>query len=92
MNNIKINENNHKVTINGKTVTLTTQEIALLEVLMEQSDSTVSRETLLRKAWGYQSIGVTRTVDVHIQRLRKKLGIDNIIETVYKAGYRLRIA
>ncbi|MDD6041358.1 MAG: winged helix-turn-helix domain-containing protein, partial [Clostridia bacterium] len=51
----------------------------------------VSREQLLRTAWGYQSMGETRTVDVHVQRLRKKLGGD-YIETVYKCGYRLRLA
>ena len=51
----------------------------------------VSREQLLREAWGYQSMGETRTVDVHVQRLRKKLGED-WIETVYKCGYRLRLA
>jgi len=70
-------------------VELTAQEFALLVALMEKPDMPVSREQLLRKAWGYQSMGETRTVDVHVQRLRKKLGGD-FIETVYKCGYRLR--
>ena len=64
---------------------------ALLLALMENPDMPVSREQLLRKAWGYQSIGETRTVDVHVQRLRKKLGVERI-ETVYKCGYRLKMA
>ena len=48
-----------------------------------------SREELLRDAWGYASPGDTRTVDVHVQRLRKKLGFA-CIETVYRLGYKLR--
>ncbi|MBE5778932.1 MAG: response regulator transcription factor [Clostridiales bacterium] len=79
------------VTLNGRRVELTAQEMALLLALMENPDAPVSRETLLREAWGYQSIGETRTVDVHVQRLRKKMGED-WIETVYKCGYRLRLA
>ena len=64
---------------------------ALLLALMEKPDIPVSREQLLRRAWGYQSMGETRTVDVHVQRLRKKLG-GEYIETVYKCGYRLKLA
>lgn len=77
--------------LDGRRVPLTAQEYALLCALMADPDSPVSRETLLRTAWGYQSMGETRTVDVHVQRLRKKLGMDTI-ETVYKCGYRLRLA
>ena len=72
-------------------VELTAQELALLLTLMENHDLPVSREHLLRKAWGYQSMGETRTVDVHVQRLRRKLGM-NRIETVYRCGYRLKTA
>ena len=78
-------------TLNGRRIELTAQEMALLQALMENPDTPVSRETLLREAWGYQSMGETRTVDVHVQRLRKKMGED-WIETVYKCGYRLRLA
>lgn len=77
--------------LDGRRVELTAQEFALLSVLLEKPDVPVSREQLLRQAWGYQSMGETRTVDVHIQRLRKKLGVE-CIETVYKCGYRLRLA
>ena len=76
------------VLLDGRRVELTAQEFALLNALMEKPDVPVSREHLLRTAWGYQSMGETRTVDVHVQRLRKKLG-GNYIETVYKCGYRL---
>ena len=72
-------------------IRLTRREMELLEYLFRHAGQVVSREQLLRKAWGYQSIGETRTVDVHVQRLRKKLGCE-YIETVYKCGYRLRLA
>ncbi|MBR4458895.1 MAG: response regulator transcription factor [Clostridia bacterium] len=80
-----------QATKDGEPITLTAQEFALLEALMRSPDEAVSREDLLRSAWGYQGIGITRTVDVHVQRLRRKLGRD-AIETVYKTGYRLRLA
>lgn len=81
----------HRVTMAGEHLTLTAQEFALLEVLVKTPGSAVSRETLLRTAWGYQDLGETRTVDVHIQRLRRKLG-KSCIETVYKTGYKLKMA
>ena len=81
----------HRVTMAGEHLTLTAQEFALLEVLVKTPGAAVSRETLLRTAWGYQDLGETRTVDVHIQRLRRKLG-KSCIETVYKTGYKLKMA
>ena len=85
---LALNEEDRVVLLDGRRVELTAQEFALLNALMEKPDVPVSREHLLRTAWGYQSMGETRTVDVHVQRLRKKLG-GNYIETVYKCGYRL---
>ncbi len=79
------------VTVNDKTLELTTQEFELLQALMRSPNQAVSRDELLRTAWGYQGKGITRTVDVHVQRLRRKLGAGSI-ETVYKMGYRLRMA
>jgi len=77
-----------QVTMDGEALSLTAQEYELLHALMAQPNQPVTREELLRKAWGYQALGVTRTVDVHIQRLRRKLG-PAWIETVYRTGYRL---
>ena len=88
---LRMDESERVAHLDGRRVELTAQEFALLSALMEKPDVPVSREQLLRKAWGYQSMGETRTVDVHIQRLRKKLGCD-YIETVYKCGYRLKLA
>ena len=88
---IALDESERVALLDGRRVELTAQEFALLLALMEKPDVPVSREQLLRKAWGYQSMGETRTVDVHVQRLRKKLG-GEYIETVYKCGYRLKLA
>ena len=73
----------------GEEVTLTPQEFALLEALVINRNLALSREKLLEIAWGYDYQGETRTVDVHIQRLRRKLGLEKEIQTVYKIGYRL---
>jgi len=88
---LELDETERVARLDGRRVELTAQEFALLLALMEKPDVPVSREQLLREAWGYQSIGETRTVDVHVQRLRKKLG-GECIETVYKCGYRLKLA
>jgi len=81
----------HTATLDGEDLALTAQEFALLRALMLSPDAALTREQLLRTAWGYQDMGETRTVDVHIQRLRRKLG-STCIETVYKLGYRLKMA
>ena len=88
---LSVDEKARVALLDGRRVELTAQEFALLLALMEKPDIPVSREQLLRRAWGYQSMGETRTVDVHVQRLRKKLG-GEYIETVYKCGYRLKLA
>ena len=88
---LSVDEKERVALLDGRRVELTAQEFALLLALMEKPDIPVSREQLLRRAWGYQSMGETRAVDVHVQRLRKKLG-GEYIETVYKCGYRLKLA
>lgn len=76
---------------NNLKVNLTAQEFALLEVLIQNRNIALSREKLLETAWGYDYVGETRTVDMHVQRLRKKLDWDDVIKTVYKYGYRLEV-
>lgn len=88
---LQLDLQNRQVKKDGQELNLTAQEFALLHALMQSPDAALSREELLRTAWGYQTIGETRTVDVHIQRLRRKIG-PACIETVYKLGYRLRPA
>ena len=86
---LTIDEKNNRAFLDGKVCELTQQEFNLLQELVQHADTPVSREQLLRDAWGYQCMGETRTVDVHIQRLRRKLGFA-CIETVYRFGYCLR--
>ena len=80
-----------KVKRAGKEIALKPQEFDLLEVLITNRNIALSREKLITLAWGYDYTGDTRTVDVHIQQLRKKLGLEERIKTVYKTGYRLEI-
>lgn len=75
----------------GEILDITMQEFQLLEVLIKNKNLALSREKLLENAWGYDYLGDTRTVDIHVQRLRKKLNWEDIIITVYKYGYRLEI-
>lgn len=76
-----------RVTIAGREIALTTMEFDLLALLIRRRGAALSREELLGGVWGYDFAGETRTVDVHIQRLRAKIG-GEWIETVYKYGYR----
>lgn len=75
------------VTLHGEEVALTALEFDLLALLARRRNVALSREELLSGVWGYDFIGETRTVDVHVQRLRAKIG-SGFIETVYKYGYR----
>lgn len=79
-----------EVTVNGEPVPLRTQEFELLWVLVQHRNMVLSREQLLRLAWGYDFAGQTRTVDVHVAHLRKKLRESDLrIETVTGVGYKL---
>lgn len=78
----------HRVFREGVEVNLTPQEYALFEALVINRNLALSRDKLLAIAWGYDYEGETRTVDVHINRLRHKLGLADHIQTVYKVGYR----
>lgn len=89
---VEINLTERSVRKGGQMIDLTAQEYALLEVLIQNRNLALSREKLLETAWGYDYIGETRTVDMHIQRLRKKLDWEDVIKTVYKYGYRLEVS
>lgn len=60
-------------------------------MLVNNKNLALSREKLLELVWGYEYYGDTRTIDMHIQRLRKKLDLDTIIITIYKYGYRFEV-
>lgn len=79
----------HRVFFGGRECGLTRQEYDLLETLACHQDIALSRSQLLDLAWGYGFPGDTRTVDVHIGRLRRKLDLAEELQTVYGHGYRL---
>lgn len=89
---ININPKTREVTVNGNLCELTFKEFELLYILMQNADRAVTREELLQKVWGYNYIGETRTLDMHIGTLRRKLcdaGLkDECIRTVRGVGYR----
>jgi DNA-binding response OmpR family regulator len=91
--NIRINIDRYEVSSRGKRVLLTFKEYQLLTVLISNPGRVYSRETLLNQIWGYDYFGGTRTVDVHIRRLRSKIeDVDQgYIETVRNVGYRFRL-
>jgi len=75
----------------GSIIDFTPQEFNLIEALIKNRNIALSREKLLNIAWGFDYLGETRTVDVHIHTIRKKLGWENVVRTVYKLGYRLEV-
>lgn len=75
----------------GQAINLTPREFALLEALILNRNLALSREKLITMVWTYDYEGDTRTVDVHIQQLRQKLGWKDRIKTIYKVGYRLEL-
>lgn len=86
---VSIDTEARRVTKNGVPVDLTIKEYDLLLLLVRNPGIALFRETLFERVWGYDYIGETRTLDSHVQRLRRKLGWDDKIKTVYKIGYRL---
>lgn len=91
LDNTVVNLESRTVTVDGNEIELALREYELLEILIKNKNIALSREKLLKMAWDYDYLGETRTVDVHIQKLRKKLNWENRIKTVYKLGYRLEV-
>ena len=89
LDKVLINFDSRQVYSEQELLELTPKEYELLEVLVKNRNIALARERLLELVWGYDFEGETRTVDVHIQKLRKKTGWENRIKTVYKMGYRL---
>ncbi|MFA5801501.1 MAG: response regulator transcription factor [Thermoleophilia bacterium] len=86
---ITLDTGRHEVTVSGESVKLTAMEFNLLHYLLFNKGLVLSRQQLLEHVWGYDFMGDTRTVDVHINQLRKKLGDAASIETVWSVGYKL---
>lgn len=77
-----------EVRVDGSEVELTQREFDLLEYLLRHAGQVVSRDELLEAVWGFVSPGQTRTVEVHVAQLRKKLGNHDVIKTVRGLGYK----
>ena len=88
---VRIDFESRTIEKDGQETECTPREYELLETLVKNRNIALSRERLLDLVWGYDYEGDIRTVDVHIQKLRKKLGLEDCIKTVYKLGYRLEI-
>jgi len=88
---LTVNPDNYQVYIRGRPLDLTYKEFELLKFLAQRPGRVCDRDLLLREVWGYDYYGGTRTVDVHIRRLRAKLGAEHehVIETIRNVGYRL---
>jgi len=87
---VVIDEDSYMAKIKGRTLDLTFKEFELLKYLAQHPGRVFSRSQLLQEIWGYDYFGGTRTVDVHIRRLRSKLGpeFESVIDTVRNVGYR----
>lgn len=90
---LTINVDRHEVRLGGRSIELTLKEFDLLRILAENRGRVMTRDQLLDKVWGFEYIGETRTVDVHVRYLRKKLGDEDnegkYIQTVRGIGYKM---
>ena len=90
---VVIDENSYTAKVRGRTLDLTFKEFELLKFLAQHPGRVFTRSQLLQEIWGYDYVGGTRTVDVHIRRLRSKLGpeFEALIGTVRNVGYRFTL-
>jgi two-component system response regulator RegX3 len=89
---IRLDQDRHEVTVRGQPVTLPLKEFELLEILMENHNRVLTRQTLIDRVWGYDYVGDTKTLDVHVKRLRARVEEDRhdprLIVTIRGVGYR----
>lgn len=88
---ITIDPYSRKVYKNNEEIELTVKEFDLLCVLVKNKNKALTREVLYEKVWKEEYLASTRTLDLHIQRLRKKLNWEDNIKTVFRIGYRLEV-
>ena len=86
-NHIIINIENHTIKKDGEEIAITPKEFDLIVFLIQKEGQVFSRDQLLKEIWGYEFAADTRTVDVHVRRLRKKID-QNLIKTVRGVGYK----
>ena len=88
LGDVVLDKESHDVTVAGKPVELTAKEFDLLAFFMANAGLVVSRDVLLDRVWGQEYPGGTRTVDVHVAQLRRKLGRPDLIRTLRGTGYK----
>ena len=87
---LEVDLDRHSVTVAGESIRLTAKEFLLLKYLLEHAGRVLSRDLLLSDVWGYQYTGGTRTVDVHVRRLREKIPLfASALTTIKQFGYKL---
>lgn len=86
---IEIDVMSHSATRNGEHIPLTPKEFEVLTYFVQHQDTVISREHLLAAIWGFEFVGETRTVDTHVQQVRRKMGLKGKLITVPKYGYKL---
>ncbi len=88
LGSVTLSRERREVCVDGERVALTHMEFALLRYLMERAGTVVSRDALLAEVWGFLARGETRTVEVHVGHVRRKLGDPSLIRTVRGIGYK----
>lgn len=88
---IEIDTQSRRVERGGREVDLTIKEYELLLLFLRNKNRALYRETIYESVWGGEYSGASRTVDLHVQRLKKKLGLEEHITAIYKVGYRLEV-
>ena len=91
VDDLTIDTRSHTVMRGSKPIQLTAKEFELLLLFIQNKNIALFRETIYERIWGGEYMGDSRTVDLHVQRLRKKLHWEDKIKTIYKVGYRLEI-
>ena len=88
---VEVLTQSHLVMRRGVAVELTPKEYELLLLFLQNKNFALFRDVIFERVWEGEYTGDTRTVDLHVQRLRKKLGLEDTLKTVYKVGYRLEV-
>ena len=88
---VEVLTQSHLVMRRGVAVELTPKEYELLLLFLQNKNIALFRDVIFERVWEGEYTGDTRTVDLHVQRLRKKLGLEDTLKTVYKVGYRLEV-
>ena len=86
---LKLDCEGRRVFISGKEINLTAKEFDVLAFFMQHQDIALTRDRLLAAVWGYEFAGESRTVDIHVQQVRRKMGLQHHLITIPKLGYRL---